>query len=365
MAIVSSISLFLTIIIGHHNLFVALFGWRIYFFHFPMIFVMGKILTREDLIKIGRFILWISIPMTVLIFVQFHSPQTAWVNTGVGGEGTAGFAGALGYNRPPGTFSFTSGYVLYQGVVGCLLFYFLMMNKTLPKQYQFSQWVLIILTSCYILSIPTSISRTHFFQTIVFITFLFIATLRKDKMKTQFLKFTIIGIIAIFILLTLGIDENSLAAFTERFNSANEIEGGAQNVIGNRYVGGLLGSLINFNIPIFGYGIGLGTNVGARAMGGNMYSFGFNAEIEWSRIIGECGMLLGLIIIGVRVFFSLELWQKAYKCLVKRFDLLPWMLSAGMILSLPQGQWGIPTNLGFCILFGGLTLAAINSSKTK
>lgn len=365
MAIISSISLLLTIIIGHHNLFVALFGWRIYFFHFPMIFVMGKILTREDLIKIGRFILWISIPMTVLIFVQFHSPQTAWVNTGVGGEGTAGFAGALGYNRPPGTFSFTSGYVLYQGVVGCLLFYFLMMNKTLPKQYQFSQWVLIILTSCYILSIPTSISRTHFFQTIVFITFLFIAALRKDKMKAQFLKFTIIGIIAIFILLTLGIGENSLAAFTERFNSANEIEGGAQNVIGNRYVGGFLGSLINFNIPIFGYGIGLGTNVGARAMGGNMYSFGFNAEIEWSRIIGECGMLLGLIIIGVRVFFSLELWQKAYKCLVKRFDLLPWMLSAGMILSLPQGQWGIPTNLGFCILFGGLTLAAINSSKTK
>lgn len=98
-------------------------------------------------------------------------------------------------------------------------------------------------------------------------------------------------------------------------------------------------------------------------MGGNMYSFGFNGEVEWNRIIGECGMLLGLIIIGTRLFFSLDIWKRAYNLLIKKYDLLPWMLSAGMMLTVPQGQWAIPTNLGFCILFGGLTLAAINSNK--
>ena len=73
--------------------------------------------------------------MTILIFIQFHSSQTAWVNMGVGGEGTAGFGGALGYMRPPGTFSFTSGYVSFQAVVGCYLFYYLLMQyfgKFLP-----------------------------------------------------------------------------------------------------------------------------------------------------------------------------------------------------------------------------------------
>lgn len=80
MMIVSTLSFFLSLVWGHHNLFVALFGWRIYFFHFPMIFVMGKVLSRTDLLKMGRFILWISIPMTALIVVQFYSPQTAWVN---------------------------------------------------------------------------------------------------------------------------------------------------------------------------------------------------------------------------------------------------------------------------------------------
>ena len=156
-----------------------------------------------------------------------------------------------------------------------------------------------------------------------------------------------------------------MEAFMDRLEGANKAEGGAEGVIGDRYIGGLLGSLINFQIPIFGYGIGLGTNAGANIMGGNMYSFGFNGENEWSRIIGECGMLLGFVIIGIRLIFSLDIWNRAYKFLVKRNDLLPWMLSAGMMLTVPQGQWSIPTNLGFCILFGGLTLASINCKKTS
>ena len=365
MIIVVTISFILTLILGHHNLFVALFGWRIYLFHFPMIFVMGKVLTRTDLLKIGQFFLWMSIPMTMLIFIQFHSSESAWVNMGVGGQGTAGFSGALGYMRPPGTFSFTSGYVSFQAVVGCYLLYYLLMNKTLPNQNQFSKLVLILLTGCYLLSIPTSISRTHFFQTCVFLIFLFIAAMRKNKLKDKFLKFVAIALVAGIILAFSGIGGTSVEAFTARFEGANKVEGGVDGVIGDRYIGGLLGSLINFDIPIFGHGIGLGTNVGAKLMGGNMYSFGFNGEVEWSRIIGECGMLLGLIIIGVRVFFSLNLLKISYRCLTQRYDLLPWMLSAGMILTVPQGQWAIPTNLGFCILFGGLTLAAINTSKKR
>lgn len=365
MMVIASISFFLALVIGHHNLFVALFGWRIYFFHFPMIFVMGKVLTRTDLLKIGQFILWLSFPMTVLTFMQFHSPQTAWVNMGIGGEGSAGFTGAMGYMRPPGTFSFTSGYVTFQAVVGCYLLYYLLMNNTLPKEYKFSKMVLIILAGCYLLSIPTSISRTHFFQTGVFLIFLFIAAMRKNKFKSKFLKFSIIAIAAGVILYLSGLGGASMEAFTARLEGANKVEGGVQGVIGDRYVGGLLGSLININTPVFGYGIGLGTNVGAKIMGGNMYSFGFNAENEWSRIIGECGMLLGLIIIGIRLLFSLDIWKRAYNLLVKKYDLLPWMLSAGMILTVPQGQWSIPTNLGFCILFGGLTLASINGKKTS
>lgn len=365
MMIVTTLSFFLTLAVGHHNLIVALFGWRIYFFHFPMIFVMGKVLSRADLLKMGQFLLWLSIPMTVLIVIQFYSSQTAWVNLGVGGEGTAGFGGALGYMRPPGTFSFTSGYVAFQEIVGCLLLYYLVMNDTLSEKYRFSNGVLVLLVACYLLTIPMSISRTHFFQTCVFLLFLGVAAARKAKLKSRFLKFVVITLVVGFILSMVGIADTGIDAFTARFEGANKAEGGMEGVVGNRYLGGLWRGLMGFDIPVFGYGLGLGTNVGAHLMGGNMYSFGFNGEVEWERIVGECGLIIGWVIIGGRLLLSLKLWKMAYHLLVKRYDLLPWMLSAGMMLTLPQGQWAIPTNLGFCILFGGFTLAALCSSEAN
>lgn len=360
MMAVSTISLLLTMVLGHHNFIVALFGWRIYFFHFPMIFVMAKVLTRDDLMKMARFILYVSIPMTILVVMQFYSPQSAWVNRGIGGdmEG-AGFAGALGYFRPPGTFSFTSGYVGFQVVVGCLLLYYITINSTLDKQDRLPQWLLIVMAVCYLVSIPTSISRTHFFQTAVFMIFLFIAVIRSNQMKSRYMRFLCIGGIAVCVLLSIGLADTQIEAFNSRLESANEIEGGVEGVLGNRYAGSFLRGLFNFDLPIFGYGIGLGTNFGARFLGGNTYSFGFNGEEEWSRITGECGLLIGWIILLTRLFFSLDVWKKAYRLLVGRMDLLPWMLSAGVLLRVVNGQWAIPTNLGFAILLGGFALTAV------
>ncbi|WP_083580570.1 hypothetical protein [Bacteroides ilei] len=363
MMIVSTISLIMTLLVGHQNLIVALFGWRIYFFHFPMIFVIGKVLTRTDLLKIGQFFLWMSIPMTILIIIQFYSPPNAWVNIGLGGEGTAGFGGSLGYMRPPGTFSFISGYVLFQGVVGCYLLYYLLMNNTLPKEYQFSKIVLLVLVGCYLISIPTSISRTHFFQTGVFLIFLFIAAMRKNKLKSKFLKFAFVAVIALIILYFSGLMETNIEVFIARFEGADEAEGGLKGTLGERYLGSFLRAFTNSNIPFWGYGIGLSTNIVWKVLGRNPWSFGFNGEEEWTRNTGECGILLGTIIIIIRLFFSLGIWRKAYILLIKRNDLLPWMLSAGMMLTVPQGQLAAPTNLGFCVLFGGLAMAAVKQKK--
>lgn len=360
MMIVGTISFFLTMVFGHQNIIVALYGWRIYFFHFPMILVMGKVLTRDDLLKMARFILYVSIPMTVLVFLQFYSPQSAWVNRGIGGdvEG-AGFTGAMGYFRPPGTFSFISGYVGFQAVVGCLLLYYLTANGLLNDKNRLSKLALILMTACYLISIPTSISRTHFFQTTVFMIFLFIAVIRSNRLKSRYMRFLVIGVVAVCVLALTGLADTQLEAFSSRFESANEAEGGAENVIGNRYVGSFLRGFLNFDLPFFGYGIGLGTNFGSRFLGGSMYSFGFNGEEEWSRVTGECGLIIGWIILLVRLFFSFDICKKAYLLLVKRMDLLPWMLSAGVLLRVVNGQWAIPTDLGFAILLGGFALASI------
>lgn len=361
----STLSLFFTLVVGHHNLFVAFFGWRIYFFHFPMIFVMAKVLTKDDLLKMARFVLIVSIPMTVLVVVQFYSPQTAWVNMGVGGEGSAGFGGAMGYFRPPGTFSFTSGYVGFQGIVGCLLLYYLTANNMLEEKDRMPLWLLLVMAGCFMVTIPTSISRSHFFQSIAFMLFLFIAALRNNRLKKQYFKFIMIGGVALCIVIALGFADTQIEAFTSRFESASEHEGGAEATLGKRYGGSFLRGLFNWDIPPFGYGIGLGSNVGAKVMGGDMWSFGFNGEEEWSRVTGECGLIIGWIILGVRLFFSLGIWKRAYKLLVRNADLLPWMLSAGVLMRVVSGQWAIPTDLGMAVFLGGMALAACKTSFSR
>ena len=114
-----------TLIFGHGNIPVVLYGARILLVHFPFMFVIGHVFTKKDVLKLGKIVLALSLPMTILIILPFFSPQTAWVNRGVGGdlEG-AGFSGALGYFRPSGTFSFTTGSTQFFALLACFIIYF-------------------------------------------------------------------------------------------------------------------------------------------------------------------------------------------------------------------------------------------------
>ena len=68
--------------------------------------------------------------MTLLIALQFYSPQSAWVNRGIGGDiKGGGFTGALGYFRPPGTFSFTTGVSQFFSFTAAFIIFFGLIPK--------------------------------------------------------------------------------------------------------------------------------------------------------------------------------------------------------------------------------------------
>jgi hypothetical protein len=362
MMIVSTVSLFLTMFVGHQSLLTAIYGWRSYFFYFPFIFVIGHILTREDLLKMGRFILYLSIPMTVLIVIQFYSPQSAWVNRGVGGdmEG-AGFGGALGYFRSPGTFTFSTGFACFQLVVACYLFYYLLANKSLQQKYRIKIWLLWIMLGCFLISIPYSISRTHFFQSLVILSFVAIAGFVVKQYKKRIITMVVFAVLAISVIVTFNMLGDSLDAFTARFESASESEGGLKGTLGNRYFGSILRG-IDSDFPTWGYGIGYGSNVGAKLLGfENMYSK-FNSDQEWVRVVGECGLLIGLIIMLIRIIFSISLFFKSFHCLKYQLDILPWLFSSGILMFVMMGQFNVTSSLGFAGLVGGLGVAAVKPS---
>lgn len=350
------VSVFTAVFFGHGNLYVALFGARILLIQFPMLFLIGRIFDRNDVIQMGKIILWFSIPMAILITLQFYSPQSAWVNRGVGGdlEG-AGFGEVNGYFRPPGTFSFTSGLTSFFGLVAGFVFYFWLYPKLVNR------YLLFAATVALIVAIPTSISRTLFFQVVLSLLFFLWAKSNQSGILKNIVQIGI-GFSLLFILsLSVNVLNTQIETFVSRFTDANEIEGGLEGVFIDRFLGGMVGAITNIDDShaVFGKGIGIGTNVGAQLLsGGTTFLI---AEVEWGRIIGESGMLFGMLIILVRISMTASLSIQSFKFL-RMGDALPWMLLSFGFVNLLQAQWAQPTNLGFYVLIGGLIIASFRNS---
>jgi len=352
MMVISIISIITALVFGHGNFLVAMFGARVFLIHFPMIFVIGKVFDREDVIKLGRVTLWLSIPMVILIALQFYSPQSALVNRGIGGdEAGGGFSGAMGFFRPPATFSFTNGTHLFFGFVGCYLFYFWLAGKGVNKIILYASTVALVA------AIPLSISRSLTFFLAVALMFVLLSVIRKPS---NLIKMIFAGagfLVVLYFMTKISFFQTATDAFLARFSNAADSEGGLEGTLGDRYLGGMTSALSgSVERPFFGYGIGMGTNVGSMLLtGGRTFLI---SEEEWGRVIGEMGAILGLSIIFLRLSLCFKLLIEAYKKMVQD-DLLPWMLFSFTILVVPQGQWAQPTNLGFSVVSGGLVLAAM------
>jgi hypothetical protein len=112
--------------------------------------------------------------------------------------------------------------------------------------------------------------------------------------------------------------------------------------------------------PFLGYGLGVGTNAGAKFLIGRS---GFLlTEGEWSRLFLEMGPVLGVAYVALRC--GLVLWI-GWLCLrsVRLGNVLPLLLFSSAFLPMLSGQFGQPTILGFAVFAAGLTLAARNQES--
>jgi hypothetical protein len=354
------LSFYMSLIFGHGNLMVAVYGVRITLLHFPLIFVIGKLFTLKDVQKGGKRLLWISIPMTLLLAVQFYSPQSAFVNRGVGGnmEGS-GFSGAMGFFRASTTFSFTNGTSLFFGFLGAFIFYF-----WVTPNVKINRLLLITSTSCLLAAIPLSISRGLFFSLGVTLVFAVVIFSNNIKGLVKFLFMMVGTVLIMFIISQLSFIQTATMAFTERFTNANASEGGVEGVFLDRFLGGMIGALFSSTeLPFWGHGLGMGTNAGAQMMKGRADFL--ISEGEWGRILGEMGLILGIFLVFARIYLGVNLLRKSYRE-VASLNYLPWLLLSFGFLNLLQGQWAQPTSLGFSVIAVGFVIASMdNSSKKK
>lgn len=354
------IGLFLAILAGHRDIPTALFGARILWFHLPLIFLFAAVFTRDDVYSFAKVTAFIAIPMAVLIAMQYSLPQTHFLNVAPGGEESAGFSAALGKFRPPGTFSFTNGLTeFYAMAAACVVGLLVAGVRPLPKWIWLSAAALVV-------ALPVSISRGLLFRYVGIAA----AAVVSSALSGRNLKNLIVGAIVIMIVAfpasRIPVVRDAQLAFSARWEMATDAEGGNEGVRGvleNRVGDSTLGAVVrSLDAPILGYGIGLGTNVGAmRATGGKKFII---AEGAWGATIGELGPLLGLVMIGVRLALAVFLLQLALRQ-AKLQNPLPLILGGAALVGVVIGGTGQPTALGFIVLEAGLMLAACNATRAE
>jgi len=339
---------------GQSNLLVIAYGLRIDYFHLPLIWIMADVLDRRDVERMCSFLLVVAVPMTLLMILQFKSPMGAWINRGVGSDEGGQIFGAAGRIRPPGFFSFITGPQLYYPLVAAIFLHQV-------SQYRRLWWPVLVACGLAILvALPISISRTVMLGTGI-VLLAFVATLPLTGLASfgailrAALGLGVLVVAASF----LPIFHQGIEVFLLRWNTAaTSTNGDAWASIGGRIAGVLSVPFINAGqAPFFGFGIGVGSNVGARLLEGRV---GFLlAEDEWSKVFLELGALLGGIFILLRLAITARLGWGALRALLEENDNLPVLLFSASAIAIAQYQWAPPTILGFAIVGGGLTLAAI------
>jgi len=337
-------------------LVVTLYGFRSNFLHLPLIFVMGTVMNEEDVKKIGWWILLVMIPMGLIMAAQFKASPESFINLAAGlGEGQQLTAGG-GKIRPPGTFSFISGPIFYVGAATAFLIYGFL------SRYTYKMWLLTASGVAVVIAIAVSGSRGLVASTLLVVLSIVVILLFQPKAVNQFGRVLLIVVIGAFIISRLPIFKEGIGVLSERFTSSAEAaETTVIKGMFERTLGSFTEGLSNLDkAPIEGYGLGIGTNAGARFLIGRAAFL--LSENEWSRVLFESGPILGLAFLLWRTV--LTIWILYFSILLlRRGAILPILLFSCAFVALLNGQLGQPTTLGFAAFLNGLCLAATQTKK--
>ncbi len=339
---------------------VTLFGVRTFFLHLPLIFIIGHVFKREDVLKVGKWCLLLAVPMAFLMVAQYQVDTDHWLNKATTGDGGAQIQAAMGHVRPPGTFSFITGPAIFFPLVTAFLIYGVMKARIYPML------LLATAAGATFLVLPVSGSRGLTLACAIVLVMAAIVLVRMPSLIPRFAIWAAVIAFGGLALLALPVGREAVESFTTRWNSAAESEGeghGSRAAITNRMGSSFLSAFDSLgSIPIAGYGIGVGTNVGSKLLSGGV---GFLlAEAEWERIVMEAGPILGFTYIGFRIVLTCFLLNLAWRQLGQS-DPLPWLLMGCCAVNLIMGQTAQPTTLGFMVFIAGLSLSSVGVMQKR
>jgi len=359
---IGGVSFLLAITLGHGDIPTAAFGVRILLIQLPLIFLYASVFNRSDVIHFAWVLAWLAIPMTLLIVAQSNLPSSHILNVAPGGEGTAVFDGALDRFRPPAVFSFINGVAMFYSLAAAALFCLLYGTRLTTRR----RLLLLVVAIALVVALPVSISRSLLAGYLQVLVALVVAVVLSRSRLVPLISGVLGLILAFGIASMVPAFQDTTEAFNTRWDQAAAVEAGgstrleqALGVFTKRVLGGLAAPLSDPDqLPLFGQGIGISTNVGAQRLSGELVFL--VGEGSWGASLAEMGLFLGLAFLLWRVALGWWLLRLSWRAAVKG-NRLPIILAGSSWLILLSGQLGQPTGLGFLVVSSGLTLAACNS----
>jgi hypothetical protein len=328
---------------------IAAYGLRTNFLHLPLVLVIPQVFSRADVIKVGKWILMLSVPMAGLMIWQYLSPPDSWINAATSADAQQ-ISFALGKIRPAGSFSFATGAAHFFVLTTAFLIYGL---ADLRSGYP--RWLLWPSLLSVAVVQPVSGSRLLVLGCALTLVAAFMFALVSKGGASKIVGVGILICAALAVLSLTSFFNQAITVFMTRWNNASS--GGGNYGLLERILGVFLEpfSLIS-QAGLFGRGIGMGTNAASALMTGSLQFL--LAEGEWSRVILEAGPLLGFSFLAYRAWLAGDVAIRAVTA-ARRQNLLAWLLAWDACRSLLTEQLSQPTNLGFMVLVGGLCLAAM------
>jgi hypothetical protein len=330
------------------------FGFRANFLHLPLIFVMPRVLRPKDVKRLGWWVLILAVPMVLLMVAQFRASPDSFLNRTAGGEGEQ-IVAALGKVRTAGPFSFVVGVVAYFALATGFLVWAAL------KRGVYKNVVLFAAAAALLIGIAVSGSRSVVGACAVVVASLVLVLFLRPGAVNRFGQVLLVTVVLGFIVTQTPIFREGLGVLTARFNAVAEAEE-QSIVIGliSRVFDGF-GEMVRVlpTSPFFGFGLGIGTNGGAKFLTGQ--STFLLAEGEWARLVLESGPVLGLAFVFWRCGLAARILLLCLQSVRRQGNVLPLLLFASGGLPLMNGQFGPPTVLGFAVFTTGLALAARNA----
>ena len=336
---------------------VCIYGFHANYLHLPLIFVMGKVMRPEDLRRLGWWTLALLVPMVLLMIAQFRAAPDAFLNRTAGGEGEM-ITTAMGKVRTAATFSFVVGVMSFFALATA----FLIWGVLKPGIYK--NWLLMGAAGALLIGIVVSGSRSVVGACVLVVASLaFVLLLRPDALN-RFGQVMVVVVVLGFVVSRTPVFKEGMKVMTTRFTEVAEASE-------TSVTGSIFGRLWNdFSEPFYvldkapflGFGLGIGTNAGAKLLTG--HALFLLTEDEWSRIFLESGPILGLSYVLWRCLLSLRIAWLCLKAILVG-NVLPLLFLSSTFLSMVSGQFGQPTILGFAVFVMGLTLAALGSGESQ